>query len=102
MVDIVKGRASPTLTKQAGLIFPSRWNVRQKAAVATLCILYSVMAPLLSVLCSMRPCVRKSAVISWEDCGIYIVSVLLLYIYTAKLGSGSIQFHVLYIKAMFV
>ena len=40
MVKIVKGggRATPT-PHQSGLIFPSRWNVRLKAVVATLCLL---------------------------------------------------------------
>ncbi len=35
---------------QPGLILPSRWNVRQKAAVATLCTLWSYLAVLLKVL----------------------------------------------------
>jgi len=39
MVDIVKGVACIPHSHQAGLILPSRWNVRQKVAVATLCVL---------------------------------------------------------------
>jgi hypothetical protein len=36
------GRASPTLTSP-GLILPSSLNVRQKAAVATLCTLWYML-----------------------------------------------------------
>jgi hypothetical protein len=45
MVNVMRGggRAPPTLTSQ-GLILPSRLNVRQKAAVATLCPHYSGLA----------------------------------------------------------
>ncbi len=41
MINVMKGdgRAPPTLTKP-GLILPSSLNVRQKAAVATLCTLW--------------------------------------------------------------
>ncbi len=40
MVDKVKGggRATPP-PHQAGLIFPSQWNARQKVAIAIMCVL---------------------------------------------------------------
>ncbi len=39
MVDIVKGVGVHPHPHQPGLIFPSCWNIHQKAAVATLCTL---------------------------------------------------------------
>ncbi len=40
MVDKVKdGGRSPPPPHQAGLIFPSSWNVHQKVAIAALCVL---------------------------------------------------------------
>ncbi len=44
IIDTVKGggRAPPPPLHQSGLIFPSRWNVGQKVAIATLCSLWSL------------------------------------------------------------
>jgi hypothetical protein len=40
MVSVMKGGGrAPPHSHQPGLILPSCWNVRQKAAVATLCVL---------------------------------------------------------------
>ncbi len=39
MVDRVLGEGYTPHPHQAGLILPSLWNVRQKVAIATLCIL---------------------------------------------------------------
>ncbi len=41
IVDMVKGegRTPPTLKMQAGPLFPTSWNVRQKVVFSTLCVL---------------------------------------------------------------
>jgi hypothetical protein len=39
MVNVMKGGGRAPHPHQPGLILPSGWNVRQKAAVATLCTL---------------------------------------------------------------
>jgi hypothetical protein len=54
-VDIVKWggrRACTPQPHQAGLIFPSWWNIRQKLGIATL--LYSVIAEILVMVCILR------------------------------------------------
>ncbi len=44
MVDIVKGGGSaPPPPYQAGLIFPSWWNVRQKVTIASLVYKYNAL-----------------------------------------------------------
>ncbi len=68
MVNIMKGggRAPPTPHKPR-LIFPSCWNVRQKAAVATLCVLCGFVA-LLNVSVYMKNCTYRTHCIRQPYC----------------------------------
>jgi hypothetical protein len=57
MVDIVKGGGACTLNPhRAGLIFPSRLNICQRVAIATLCVLCG--PPFLDVLNVRGPSMR--------------------------------------------
>jgi hypothetical protein len=68
MVNIVKGggRAPPTPHKPR-LNFPPCWNVRLKAAVATLCVLYGFGA-LLPVIVYMEMCTYRTQCIHQPYC----------------------------------
>jgi hypothetical protein len=66
MVNTVKSCGSaPPSPHQAGLIFPSWWHVRQKVAIATLCVLCGQRNP--SFLCLLFFCLACSQKVEFED-----------------------------------